>query len=119
MAKLKWLIVVLLVFGAAWGIYRFVFQPQQTAEVAGIFVITPLEYGDSTLSGLIMSDTSENTTRYFLVTEGELPRNILLSVDNIESLVNSYVTVSGYLYPPDDTLAVPYMEVSEITSQVQ
>lgn len=116
MAKFKWLVIVLLIIGAAWGTYRFYLYPA-SLEPAGIFAITPLEYGDVTLTGFVTKDSSPGQpgNYYLLVNSGELERQIYLAVENIDPLIGYEVRVEGFLEPSsDENVLAPIMTVYEM-----
>lgn len=112
MAKYKWMVVVLLVLGAAWGIYRFYLSPA-SLEPAGIFVITPLEYGETTVEGIIrQADNGQ-----FLL-EVDNITVVDLSLSNLGEHLNQRVTVSGTLYPPGLVSTSPFLEVTELSTTI-
>jgi hypothetical protein len=106
-------VIGFMIIGALWGAYRF--SPHQSASLPGIFVITPLEYGNTTLIGVLQKDTSVGKAGKYLLTVND--RIILLDTSGVDSLVGTSVKVAGYLTPPIDSTSLPTMSVTSMESQ--
>jgi hypothetical protein len=71
-------------------------------ESAGIFLVAPteLEYGNTTITGLLTKDASDGKAGTFIVV---LPdsRPVTLDAPGLDSMVGSTVEVAGLLIPGD------------------
>lgn len=119
-AKSKKLPVYLIVASLALAVLGlWWFQNKKTsssAETAGIFVVTPLEYGNTTLSGVIQKDAAVGDVgKYYLVTSDS--HTILLDAQDIDAMIDETVVATGYLTPPAAEGDLPYMIVSSMESK--
>lgn len=113
--KTRWLLVSILIAASAltyFG-YRYFLQPP-TAQPADIFMIaSELEYGDTTISGLIQKDTTLNKEgKYYLVLEDGHVIELLSS--GLDSMVNRQVTAYGYLTPKIDEFSLPLFKIDSM-----
>jgi hypothetical protein len=113
--KTRWnLIVVLLVACVlTYAGFRYLY-PVQSAD---IFVITPtqLEYGETTVTGVISKDTATGEQGNYLLV---LPdgRPIALTMDGLDRFVGSRVTIAGTLLPAVGDSIPLNMTVDSITA---
>jgi len=93
--------------------FRTLYPPQPSS----IFLITPtpLEYGDTTISGTLRKDSPVGQDGNFLLILDD-SRPILLDVKGLDNLLGLSVSVTGYLLPVDGDIPMS-MTVSSISTQ--
>ena len=110
--KTRWNLIVILIlaFALTYSGYKYFFRPTP----APIFLIAPtsLEYGDTSLRGVLRKDVPAGQPGTYLLA---LPdgRPVRLNISDSDHLLGQPVTVSGYLTPAqgDNILS---MTVSQI-----
>lgn len=97
--RFRWLPAFLLSLMLALGYvgFRYLYPPQS----ADIFVIgqaTPLEYGDTTVTGTLTKDSplGEPGTYLLVLPDSQI---IVLEINGLDALVGTKVTVTGILLP--------------------
>lgn len=112
--KTRWSLIAILLVAAAltYTGFRYLYPPQS----ADIFVVesTPLQYGDTTITGELRKDAPVGEEGNFLLV---LPdsRVIVLDVTGIDHLVGTTVSVAGYLSPTVDRSLPMYMTVQSLS----
>ena len=92
-------------------VYR---STRPTPESAVVFVVTPLSYGDTTLTGTLRKDAPVGAAGNFLLILSD-GRPIALDSQGIDPLIGAKVTADGFLSPPATTGEMPTMNVTSIT----
>ncbi|MFZ2200033.1 MAG: hypothetical protein WAV40_04565 [Microgenomates group bacterium] len=112
--KTRWNLIILLLIASvlSYAGYKYLLPHPQSAE---IFLITPasLDYGDTTISGVLRKDTAVGEKGNYLVI---LPdsRPVLLDIQGLDNLIGAEVSVTGYLTPLDGESLIS-MKVSSLT----
>lgn len=112
--KTRWNLIILLLVASAltYAGYKYFMPAPQSAE---IFLITPasLEYGDTTISGVLRKDTAVGQKGNYLVILAD-SRPVLLDIQGLDNLLGAEVSVSGYLTPSDSDSLIS-MKVNSLT----
>lgn len=101
-----------LLVAICFGLYKTYFSPAP----APIFLINPaqLEYGQTTISGIIQKDVPAGKKGTFLLVLSD-SRPVLLDVQGIDNLIGLKVSVTGTLSPSPDSFSPMSMVVQKIT----
>lgn len=115
--KTRWNLLVLLglAFILSYAGYQY-FMSAPAPQSADIFVIAePLEYGDTTLTGILRKDSAVGKTGKFYLALKDGQTVELSYSKNLDNMISKRVTVMGYLTPKSGAQVYPVMTVSNIT----
>lgn len=108
----KTIIISLIILGGiVYSLYRVVPRSLQPVD---IFVVTdPLEYGETSLTGVLSKDTAvgEVGNYYLNLTDG---RSVILDVQGMDDFLGLTFTASGFLNPPNSNSILPFMSVTSM-----